>query len=339
MKAMVLTAPNQVALDDVAEPKTADGEIMVRVANTGICGTDLKIFQGGIPVQYPLIMGHETVGEVVAGEGRAGVRPGARVIVDPAYFCGVCYQCQAGQQNICPNGGLIGRDRDGGFADLVTAPVTNVYPLPEGIDDGDAPLIQVLTTCLHAHRLADIFPGEAVVVIGLGVTGQLHVQLAKARGAYPVIGITRSAWKRELAESLGADVTMAPDKATAEQVLQATGGRGADLVIESVGQLPVLAQAIELARVGGRVLPFGIHTAKDGALPFYDLYFKEIQIINARVAKGQDFPACIDLVRRGVVKLAPLISHTLPFAGLDRALDLLTTGRDRHMKVILDHAA
>ncbi len=337
MKAMVLTAANEVALEDVAAPSADGGEVLVRVANSGICGTDLKIYQGSIEVRHPLIMGHETVGEVVAGRGREGVGPGARVIIDPAYFCGACYQCQAGQQNICPNGGLIGRDRDGGFAELAAAPAANVYPLPDEIDDGEAPLIQVLTTCLHAHRLADIFPGEAVVVVGLGVTGQLHVQLAKARGAHPVIGITRSPWKRELAEELGADLTLAPDAGAVERVREATGGRGADLVIESVGQLPALAQSIELTRVGGRLLPFGIHTAKEGALPFYDLYFKEIQLINARVAKGQDFPACIDLVGRGVVRLAPLISHTLPLGGLGEALDILTTGRDRHMKVILDH--
>ncbi len=305
MKAMVLTAPNDVAQEDVSDPEVENGGILVQVANAGICGTDLKIYQGGIPVRYPLIMGHETVGEVIEGRGREGVEPGARIIVDPAYFCGVCYQCLAGQQHICPNGGLIGRDRDGGFAEIASAPAANVYPLPDEIDSAEAPLIQVLTTCLHAHRLAPIFPGEAVVVIGLGVTGQLHVQLAKARGAYPVIGITRSAWKRELAEQLGAD-----------------------LVIESVGKIPVLAQAIDLTRVGGRLLPFGIHTAKEGALPFYDLYFKEIQVINARVAKGQDFPACIDLVRRGVVRLAPLISHTMPLGDLDQALELITTGRD-----------
>lgn len=338
MKAMVLTAPNEVVSDDVPDPSPDRGEILIRVASAGICGTDLKIFQGGIPVRYPLIMGHETVGEVVESAPGNGIVEGARVLVDPAYFCGNCFHCRAGQQHLCPHGGLIGRDRDGGFAEYISAPTTNVYPLPDEIDSAEAPLIQVLTTCLHAHRLAPIFPGEAVVVIGLGVTGQLHVQLAKARGAYPVIGITRSAWKRELAEQLGADLTLEPGEDCAERVREATNGRGADLVIESVGQIPVLAQAIDLTRIGGRLLPFGIHTAKEGALPFYDLYFKEIQVINARVAKGQDFPACIDLVGRGVVRLAPLISHTLPLGALDKALELITTAQDRHMKVILEHA-
>lgn len=335
MKGMVLAAPHEVAPKDVKPPERDSGEALIRVSNSGICGTDLKIFQGGIPVAYPRIMGHESVGEVA--EAGAGVKSGAPVIVDPAYNCGTCYICRSGQPNLCPNGGLLGRDVDGGFAELQTVPAQNIYMLPEQIDLSVAPLIQPMTTCLHAQRLAKISPGEAVIVMGLGVTGLLHVQLAKAHGAYPVIGITRSQWKRELAEKVGADLTLAPDVDTKDKVLDATGGHGADLVIESVGKLSVLAQAIDLARLGGRIVPFGIYTETEGALPFYDLYFKELNLINARVAKAQDFPACIDLVRRGVVKLEPLISHRFPLDQIDQALGLLDSGDSGRMKIILNH--
>ena len=340
MKAMVLEAPNSLALRDVERPPLEEGSVLVQVRNTGICGTDQSIYYGGIPVNYPLIMGHEAVGEIVEGEAAGGLGRGARVIIDPVCYCGRCYQCRAGQTNLCPNGGLIGRDRDGGFADFAAVPAGNLYGLPDAVSDNAAPLIQVLTTCLHAHRLAKIFPGEAVVVIGLGVTGQLHVQLAKARGAYPVIGITRSAWKRELAEELGADITAAPGEDATRAILDATDGRGADLVIECASRVSVLAQAMTLARIGGRVLAYSTYTEKQGELPFYDWYYKELQIISARAAKSEDYPACIDLVQRGQVRLEPLISHTLPLPKLDEALALLTGGGDaRHMKVILDHAA
>jgi 2-desacetyl-2-hydroxyethyl bacteriochlorophyllide A dehydrogenase len=227
MKAMVLEAPSSLALREVERPPLREGNVLIRVTNTGICGTDQSIYYGGIPVSYPLIMGHEAVGEIVEGEGAGGLGPGSRVILDPVYFCGQCYQCRAGQTNLCPRGGLVGRDRDGGFAEFVTVPAANAYQLPDEVADGAAPLIQVLTTCLHAHRLAKVFPGEAVVVIGLGVTGQLHVQLAKARGAYPVIGITRSEWKRDLARELGADITAPPGAEAASAILDATDGRGA----------------------------------------------------------------------------------------------------------------
>ncbi len=132
-------------------------------------------------------------------------------------------------------------------------------------------------------------------------------------------------------------MTLAPDEKTRGRVLDATGGLGADLVIESVGRLPVLAQAIDLARAGGRVLSFGIHTAREGALPFYDMYFKELTFINARAATGEDFPACIDLVRRGAVRLAPLVSHALPLGDLDKALGLLAEEIPQRAKVVLEH--
>jgi 2-desacetyl-2-hydroxyethyl bacteriochlorophyllide A dehydrogenase len=294
MKAMVLGKPSSVSLQDVEQPHSDTGNSIVRVTHSGICGTDLKIFTGGIPAKYPLIMGHEMIGEVVEAAGSETPKVGSRVIVDPVTFCGNCFHCDIGQTQLCPNGGLIGRDADGGFAEYVGAPPGNIYAMPDGIGDREAPLVQVLTTVMHAQEMASIGPGDNVVILGLGVSGLLHVQLAKARGAKSIIGITRSAWKREVADTIGADLTLAPDETTKERVLEATNGIGADVVIESAGKLPVLAQAMDLVRLGGRVLGFGIHTNTEGALPFYDMYFKEIQFINARAATQKDFASCLE---------------------------------------------
>src|SRR5205809_2075243 len=228
MKAMVLRAPSDLVLDEVPRPHVDGREVLVRVTHSGICGTDFKIFSGAIPVAYPRIMGHEMVGEVAAPGALAAVGSGDRVIVDPELYCGACFHCRIGQTHLCPNGRLLGRDANGGFADYVTAPSTHVFPLPASIESRHAPLIQVLTTCLHAQRRINIVPGESVVVYGLGVTGQLHVQLAKARGANPVVGITRSAEKRVLAEQLGADLTIPGGDGAIERVRDATDGRGAD---------------------------------------------------------------------------------------------------------------
>jgi 2-desacetyl-2-hydroxyethyl bacteriochlorophyllide A dehydrogenase len=335
MRAMVLTAPREVSSQKVPVPNVNPDETLIRVTKSGICGTDLKIYQGGIPVDYPRVLGHESVGEVVSG---GTLKPGTPIIVDPAYYCGACYNCRDGQSHLCPNGGLIGRDVEGGFADYMVAPSRNLHALPNDLKPDIAPLIQPMTTCLHAQRKAKIFPGEAVLVYGLGVTGLLHVQLAKAHGAYPIIGVTRSKWKRELAEDLGADFTFAPNENLKNSVLEITGEKGGvDLVIESVGQLSILAEAIELVRLGGRILPFGIYTQTKGELPFYNLYFKEIQVVNARVAKPEDYPASIDFVRRGVVDLKPLITHTFFINDINKALDMLDGGDSSCVKIILDH--
>lgn len=336
MKAMVLRAPWELVADDVSAPAPDRGDVLVRMTHSGICGTDFKIYSGAIPVSYPRVMGHEMAGEVADG-GAGSFHPGDRVIVDPELYCGICFHCRIGQTHLCPKGVLIGRDVNGGFADYVAAPASHVFRLPDSIDSRTAPLIQVLTTCLHAQRQIEIFPGESVVVFGLGVTGQLHVQLAKARGASPVIGVTRSADKRALAEQLGADLTIPGGEGAIERVREATQGRGADVVIETTGVLPSVASAIHMVRSGGRVLLFGILTVKEGALPFYDLYFKEIALIGARVAKSEDYPAAIALVESGHVELEPLVSNVMPLEEAKAAVRMLGSDSGPRMKIILDH--
>jgi 2-desacetyl-2-hydroxyethyl bacteriochlorophyllide A dehydrogenase len=335
MKAVVLTAPRELALTDAKRPTPPAEQVLVRITHTGICGTDLKIYNGTIPVDHPLIMGHEMIG-AVAGTA-AGFQSGDRVIIDPSVCCGACGYCRDGQTHLCSQGILLGRDANGGFAEYVSAPARNLFRLPNEIENRAAALIQVLTTCFHAQQRAGITAGESVAVLGLGVTGQLHVQLAKAIGAHPVIGISRSAWKRELAEQLGADLTLDGASGAVKGILNGTAGLGADAVIETTGLLTNIAAAISMARPGARLLLFGITTATEGPLPFYQLYFKELTIVNSRAAKAEDFPPSIELVRGGAVRLEPLVSHVLPLAELDAAIHMLESDAGRRMKIILEN--
>jgi L-iditol 2-dehydrogenase len=337
MRAVVLRKPHDLAVSDVARPEPTRDEVLVRVTNSGICGTDLKIFTGAMPAACPVIMGHEMTGEVVAGADGSRVRRGDRVLVDPVLFCGICFDCRAGRTNLCPTGAVIGREVNGGFADFVVAPRTHVYPLPASIDSRTAPMIQVLTTVLHAQRRASIASGQSVAIIGLGVSGQLHLQLAKARGAGPVIGVTRSAWKRSVADDLGADRTVTTGDEAIHEVRDATQGHGADVVIESTGMVKGIGDAIAMVRPGGTVVLFGIYTASEGALPFYQLYHKEPTVISARAAMGADFPESIDLVAAGRILLGPLVTQVLPVTELTRALGMLESDADGRMKIILEH--
>jgi 2-desacetyl-2-hydroxyethyl bacteriochlorophyllide A dehydrogenase len=288
-------------------------------------------------------MGHEITGEVVGSVSDA-ISVGTRVLVDPVLFCGTCVDCRAGRTNLCPDGTVIGRELNGGFADYVAAPGSHVYPLPPSIESRTVPLIQVLTTVLHAQRRAGLgFPpggpaGEtsSIAVIGLGVSGQLHAQLAKARGVPMVIGISRSAWKRQLSEQLGVDRTFSTNEAIAS-VKAATGGRGADVVVESTGAVASIADAIAMVRPGGTIVLFGIYTASEASLPFYQLYFKEPAVISARAAMPEDFPESIELVASGRVSLSPLVTHVLPLSELRQALGMLERDTDGRMKIILEN--
>jgi 2-desacetyl-2-hydroxyethyl bacteriochlorophyllide A dehydrogenase len=336
MRAVVLEAPESLRIEERPEPRADRENVVVRIRAIGICGTDLSIFGGKVPVDYPLVLGHEMVGTLESPA--SGLDPGARVVVDPNVFCGTCYQCLKGQENVCAKAELMGRDRDGAFGDLLAVPARNVFPIPDEIDDQTAPLLQVLTTCVHAQRQARMFPQDSVLVLGLGVSGLLHVQLAKARGAYPVIGITRSESKRSLAARLGADLVIDPsDPILEERIAEATQGRGPDLVVECVGKTETLAQAIKLARVGGGITVFGTITEDAGNLPFYQLYYKELSLVNPRAAKPEDFPAAIGLVAAGTVKLDPLITHTFPLESAEEAI--ATSSESDSLKVILDHGS
>jgi 2-desacetyl-2-hydroxyethyl bacteriochlorophyllide A dehydrogenase len=336
MHTIVLEAPESLRLEERPEPTAGGEDVVVRIRATGICGTDVSIFSGKVPVDYPLVLGHEMVGTLE--DPTPELAPGTRVVVDHNVFCGTCYQCLKGQENVCARAELMGRDRDGALSDLLAVPAHNIYPIPEEIDDRNAPLLQVLTTCLHAQRQTQLFPQDSVVVLGLGVSGLLHLQLARARGAHPIIGITRSESKRSLAARLGADLVIDPsDPALKEQVAEATQGQGPDLVVECVGKTETLAQAIDLVRVGGRIIVFGTITEDAGELPFYQLYYKELSLANPRAAKPEDFPASIGLVASGSVELDPLITHTFSLESAEEAI--VTSSGSSSLKVILDHGS
>jgi 2-desacetyl-2-hydroxyethyl bacteriochlorophyllide A dehydrogenase len=335
MKAALLIEPTNVAITEVEKPKLTEDYVLVQISHVGICGTDTKIFSGGIPANLPVIMGHEAIGIISEGLATDGSSQGDPVIIDPVLHCDDCFYCYKGDTHLCKNGGLLGREVNGVFSEYVLVPSNNVFGLGSKINLTVAPLIQVMTTVLHAQNRAKIQASETVVVLGLGVTGLLQVQVAKALGAKIVIGVSRNSFKRNLAKNMGADVTVEHGESAKDEILKHTEGRGADVVIEAIGYLSVLAEAMDIARVGGRIIPFGIYADLEGKLPFYEFYFKELNIINARAALPTDFPTCIKLVEDGKVTLEPFITHTFPLDDISRALQFLMEPDDERLKVIL----
>ena len=336
MKAALLIEPKKVAVREVDTPTCNSGYVLVQISHVGICGTDTKIFTGAIPSNLPVIMGHEAIGTIIEGEAVDGSGPGDPVIIDPVLHCDDCFYCDKGDTHLCKNGGLLGREVNGVFSEYVLVPSKNIFGLGTKINLAVAPLIQVMTTVLHAQNRAKIELGETVVVLGLGVTGLLQIQVAKALGAKTVIGVSRNSYKRDLAYKMGADLTVGHGEVAKAEILRHTEGRGADVVIEAVGYLSVLAEAMDIARVGGRIIPFGIYGDLEGKLPFYEFYFKELSIINARAALPTDFPESIKLVEGGKVNLEPFITHTFPLADVSSALQFLMEPNDERLKVILE---
>ena len=333
MLAAVIERPGTVTVREVPAPQAA-GLALVRVGVAGICGTDRKLAAGVVPVTAPRVLGHEMTGWVeVPGPGGA-VPAGARVVVNPAAFCGLCRECRRDLPHLCARGGLLGRDLDGCFAEYVAVPETLLHRLPAEVTADEAALIQVLSTCVHAQSGVPVSPDGSAVVLGLGVAGLLHVQLLRARGVRTIIGVTRAAWKRDLALACGASAVVAPDEAAAA-VAAATGGRGADLAIESAGTPATLAQAMRLAGPGATVIVFGV-VSGGGGLPTYEAYLKELTIRWPRASRPRDFDTAIRLCADRRLDLAPLVTARFPLCKVTDAL--AASEHPEHLKIVLDVA-
>jgi len=332
VRAAVIEQPGRVTTREVARPAAA-GRALVRVAQAGLCGTDVKIAAGQIPVAMPRVMGHEMTGWVVEPGPRGVLPAGTPVLVNPAVFCGYCDLCRRDLPQLCRNGALLGRDVDGCFAEFVAVDEACLHPLPDTLPAADAGLLQVLSTCVHAQ--SGLPAAGSAVVVGLGVSGLLHLQLLRERGVRTLIGITRSAAKRELALRLGATAVAPPGEA-AGLVAEATSGRGADLAVECVGSQETLAQAMRLAGAGGTVLVFGTTAPSADALPTYEWYFKELTIRNPRAARPRDCDAAIALAAAGRLELAALVTARFPLAQAGPAL--AACADPGQLKVMLDVA-
>lgn len=320
MKAVRVVSPGRIEVTEVPDPE-AGGSVLVRAGQVGICGTDSKILAGKIPVDYPQIMGHEMVGEIVAAPGESPYAAGTRVLVDPGVACGWCHLCRAGRFNICVNGGLLGRDMDGVFADYTVVPVNRLVPVPDSVSEMASGVLQVLGTCIHAVKTVSPFPGQVAAVIGLGVAGQLISQLLRLHGM-TVIGITRSEWKRQLATDLGAHHVAGPDRATG-LLQEVTDGRGPDLVVEAVGIEATLAEAIDIAATGGELIVFGTLTGGGQGLPYYQLYHKELTVHNPRAALIGDYADGVALAADGSLTLEPIVTHELSLDEAAKAFELV----------------
>jgi len=333
MRAVVLVEPGRTELQEVAVPEAESvGNALVRIQTAGLCGTDSSIVAGKIPAQLPRIMGHEAVGTLEIPGRQGSIATGQRVLIDPGISCDVCDLCRRGYPNLCRNGGLLGRDFDGVFADYVAVDEKQLLVVPDSITSKEAGILQVLGTCVHAMSTVTARPGDTAVVIGLGVAGQLIAQLLTKQGA-TVVGVARSEWKRDLAVELGIHAAVSPPEIS-EMVETLTNGRGAELVVEAVGTEATFAQAIELAGAAGTVVLYGTATGGNEGLPYYQLYFKELTIKNPRAATKADYQRAIDLVAAGTVIGTPIVSVSYGLADANGAFDAVRESTS--LKVLID---
>ncbi|TNC71980.1 zinc-dependent alcohol dehydrogenase family protein [Rubellimicrobium roseum] len=304
MQAVRFMEVGRVELGGIPEPSPARGEVVVKVAHAGVCGTDRHILWGEFPSRPPVVLGHEFAGTVVAiGEGVTTHRVGDRVACDPNIACGACPSCLRGRINLCENLVAVGIQRDGGFAELSGIPAHRAIPLPEGMGLRAAAFSEPLACCVHALDIAAIRPGERAIVIGGGVIGLLCVQLARLAGA-EVLLLTRSPARQRIGGDVGAQHAVAsPVEA------RALWPRGADVVLECAGVAETMTEAPQLAGRGGRVVIVGVLAQGEQiAIEPFDLLVREVDLRMAFVNPFTQARA-IGLLASGAVRTDPLVTR------------------------------
>jgi len=308
MKAAILHGPRDLRIESARMPEPGPGEVVVRVGMAGLCGTDYRIWTGDRPVAYPLVMGHEFVGQVSAiGRGVTRVRAGDRVAIEPNYSCGACPLCREGNRNLCLSRTAVGIDVDGCFAESVRVPERCCWPAPAGVADDDLLITEPLAVVVRAVARGAVERGQSAAVVGAGSLGLLALQVLRGRGAR-VLMVSRTKRRFTLARELGAEATHAVADAPLEETARAFSGReGVDVVIETAGTAEAVAHALALVRPGGRVVLTGL-PHEPTPVAFFSVVRREVTIAGSMIYQDE-FPEAMRLVAAGTVRTRPLITH------------------------------
>jgi threonine dehydrogenase-like Zn-dependent dehydrogenase len=326
MKALVYTAPHQVEIQTCPDPKPKPDEAVLRVRASGVCGSDVLGFLGKSKKRVPpLILGHEMAGEVVeTGSAVRDLAVGTRVAVFPLFTCGTCGPCRRGRTSVCPNRVLLGMNLPGGFAEYVAVPRAYLYPLPAGMDFLSGSMVEPLATSLNFFDHHVRGPIESAVVFGAGTQGILALQGAKVAGAKKLLIVDVNDARLEAARRVGA--THAVNGKTADAVaaiLEATGGEGCDVAVDTAGLTATRQQAVRTAARGGMVGLIGLHDAVS-EFDCMDLINREVAVHGVYAYPASSFRHSLDLIARKQVDVTSWVRE-FPLEEGQRLFERLTT--------------
>lgn len=336
MKAIVITGPSQIEMQEVPIPRVGPEDVLVRVAYSGICGTDLAILGGDMSlirdglIRYPVRIGHEWSGVVEQVGGRVKhLRAGDHVVSDTGVTCGVCEHCLKGDYGKCESARSVGTVNcwDGSFAEYECMPERHLHKVPGEIGLEEAALVEPTTIALAGIKRAELSPDSRVLVVGTGAIGLAAVGLLKSRGVRQILLSGRKPYKLDIGRQMGADVLInAKTQSTVAEVLSHTGGSGVDVVLETSGNISVLQELPDLAAPRGTIALIGFYEALLDAFPIDKLVTKELTL---RGVMGQFglVEEVLPLMAAGKLDLKPLITHRFSF---DQAIDAMKTAADKN---------
>ncbi|MDI9469831.1 MAG: zinc-dependent alcohol dehydrogenase family protein [Bacillota bacterium] len=328
MLAVYYDGPGKLALRMVPRPEPGPGELLVRIAACGICGTDLHIYSGApgaAPVVAPRILGHEFSGFVeTLGPGVTGFRPGKQVTVDPNDNCGACPPCRGNLPHFCTAMRGIGTTVDGAFAEYCVVPAKQALPVPDSVSLLAAAMTEPVACCLHGIDRAAIRPGDDVLIIGAGMIGLLMLQLARLSGAVRTVVLEPLAARRQQAEALGATLVLDPlrpdgspkDDEELRAAFAAAGIRRFASSIECVGSTATMEQAFRLCGYAGTVLCFGLAGPDDVmSLRPYDLFSRELTLTSSYINPAT-MARALDLIVNRRIDVSSMLAGLVPLSEL-----------------------
>lgn len=338
MKAAVYYGPQDIRVEEIPVPEIGPDEILLKVLNANICGTDLRILHGGhrmYPAGTRRVPGHEVVGVIArVGEALTSYEVGERVFIAPNMGQGDSRETISGNNNLDPNFKAIGINLDGAFAEYMRVPAEavrqgNVIPIEEDRDPAVAALIEPLACVLRGQNAINVRSGDVAVIMGAGPIGVLHMLLAKARGAAKVIVSEPVEQRRQQALELGATLVVDPiNEDLAAVVKQASGGRGADVVIVAAPSKAAQESALTIAATGGRINFFGGLAKDDPFINFNSntVHYKELIVTGTTACSTHDCLQAADLVNAGVLDLTPLVTAHFPLSEARQAFEAAADG-------------
>lgn len=337
MKAAVYYNNKDIRIEELAKPKIGEKEILVKIVASGVCGSD--VMEWYRIKKAPRVLGHEIAGEIVEVGGEVDqYKVGQRVFVSHHVPCDDCRYCRAGYHTVCAT--LRSTNFDpGGFAEFVRVPETNmrngVYILPDEVSFEEGTFVEPLGCVVRGQRFAGVKSSDTVLVIGSGISGLMHVHLAKIKGAAMVIATDISEYRLDAAKRFGADATIHAKDDVASLVKQANENRLADVVIVCTAALPAFDQAFNSVDCAGTVLLFA-PTAPEVRvpLPLYDIYFKSTRIIFSYAAVTDDIIEAIELLRSKAFNAQDMITHRFGLSEIQKGFDLVARA-ERSIKVII----
>lgn len=334
MKQATLYQANDLRVEEHPVPALAEGEVLIKVTAALLCGTDLRIYSGRKTknVTLPSVLGHEIAGEVADANGPLpdGVHLGDQVCIYPLVPCGSCSACRKGHPNICRNRIAFGYQLTGGLSQYIVVPAMarqNLVPLG-AVPAPEAALVEPLACALNGQNIAKVKGADAVLVVGCGPLGLMHIRLAKAQGVPTVIAVEPNLGRHDIAKDSGADLVLAPGPDTAAEILAATDG-GIDVVIMAIGRVDALTPYWGVLAPGARVSAFaGFNAADVLPLSANDIHYNEYEIVGASSCRLENFHAVAALIADGRLAVADLIGTQLPLDEAAQALDLIASGKD-----------